>query len=258
MHEENVWDDGMTDSGNGFHGRGKIVCNTTILICENDRTKAEDLKGRLVTLGFTIPIMVVSSAEVASAALEPSGFVLLLAAVPCQGSLEAVELLEQRTSRAAIGLICMIDGSRTGSLEPALSMNPHGVLVKPFSDEQLAATVLTALNVLGITRLPMLDTPVSEGLVKPANLGASNPPDTSVDRGGGTLAVDDTTPADVVPICSGCKQIREGDGSWTQIERYLIHRYNLWFTHTLCPECLKIYLNWTRELSNERESGSGQ
>ena len=45
----------------------------------------------------------------------------------------------------------------------------------------------------------------------------------------------------LLPICSSCKRIREDDGSWQQLEAYIIGHSDAQFTHGLCPECLKTF-----------------
>ena len=42
-----------------------------------------------------------------------------------------------------------------------------------------------------------------------------------------------------LPICAGCKKIREKDGSWIQIEKYIGDRSETEFSHGICPECVK-------------------
>jgi hypothetical protein len=43
----------------------------------------------------------------------------------------------------------------------------------------------------------------------------------------------------LLPICAGCKKIRDDGGYWVQVEEYLnIHR-NIQFSHGFCPDCLK-------------------
>ncbi len=43
----------------------------------------------------------------------------------------------------------------------------------------------------------------------------------------------------LLPICAGCKKIRDDQGYWNHIEIYLSKHSHLDFTHTLCPECIK-------------------
>lgn len=41
----------------------------------------------------------------------------------------------------------------------------------------------------------------------------------------------------LLPICSGCKKIRDNKGYWTQIEFYIRDRSDASFTHGICPDC---------------------
>ena len=44
----------------------------------------------------------------------------------------------------------------------------------------------------------------------------------------------------VLPICASCKKIQEGD-RWQQIEAYIRERSRVEFSHTMCPECSKLW-----------------
>ncbi len=45
-----------------------------------------------------------------------------------------------------------------------------------------------------------------------------------------------------IPICSACKNIRDDEGYWEQIETYISKRSEAAFTHSICPECMdKLY-----------------
>ena len=43
----------------------------------------------------------------------------------------------------------------------------------------------------------------------------------------------------VLPICAQCKRIRTDADQWEHIEGYLLARFGLEFTHTLCPSHLE-------------------
>jgi hypothetical protein len=46
----------------------------------------------------------------------------------------------------------------------------------------------------------------------------------------------------MLPICSGCKSIREDNGYWKRIEDYLQVHSELEFSHGICPDCVeKLY-----------------
>lgn len=44
----------------------------------------------------------------------------------------------------------------------------------------------------------------------------------------------------LLPICSNCKNIRNDDGYWIQVESYLKDYSDLKFTHGICPNCAKM------------------
>ena len=46
----------------------------------------------------------------------------------------------------------------------------------------------------------------------------------------------------MVPICASCKNVRDDEGFWTQVELYIHDRSELEFSHGICPDCAeKLY-----------------
>jgi DNA-binding response OmpR family regulator len=43
----------------------------------------------------------------------------------------------------------------------------------------------------------------------------------------------------IVPICAGCKQIRDDRGYWNQVEIYVRDHTEAQFSHGICPDCMK-------------------
>jgi PAS domain S-box-containing protein len=41
----------------------------------------------------------------------------------------------------------------------------------------------------------------------------------------------------LLPICAGCKKIRNDSGYWEQVEQFLSEHTEVTFTHGICPEC---------------------
>ena len=41
----------------------------------------------------------------------------------------------------------------------------------------------------------------------------------------------------LIPICAGCKNVRDDAGYWTRVETYLTERSGATFSHGLCPTC---------------------
>jgi PAS domain S-box-containing protein len=49
----------------------------------------------------------------------------------------------------------------------------------------------------------------------------------------------------LLPICAGCKKIRDDKGYWNQVETYIQIHSDARFSHGLCPDCIK---KWYPEL----------
>jgi PAS domain-containing protein len=45
----------------------------------------------------------------------------------------------------------------------------------------------------------------------------------------------------LLPICAGCKKIRDDRGYWQGLEQYLSEHAEVQFSHGLCPDCLRKY-----------------
>lgn len=45
----------------------------------------------------------------------------------------------------------------------------------------------------------------------------------------------------LLPICSGCKRIRDEAGKWWPIDAYVVKKTNAKMTHTICDDCKDVY-----------------
>ena len=45
----------------------------------------------------------------------------------------------------------------------------------------------------------------------------------------------------LIPICAGCKKIRDDQNFWHQVDSYIAAHTDATFTHSLCPACTKKY-----------------
>lgn len=57
----------------------------------------------------------------------------------------------------------------------------------------------------------------------------------------------------MLPICAGCKKIRDDKGYWNQIEVYIRDHSEAEFTHGLCPDCEKKAYEELDRLKKERD-----
>ena len=51
-----------------------------------------------------------------------------------------------------------------------------------------------------------------------------------------------------IPICSNCKKIRDEEGEWLPIERYIMDHTEHEFSHGICPECKKTLYGHLQEI----------
>lgn len=58
-----------------------------------------------------------------------------------------------------------------------------------------------------------------------------------------------------LPICAGCKRIRDDEGQWQDLERYMHERTEASFTHSCCPECAEKMLRELDALLPETPAG---
>lgn len=45
----------------------------------------------------------------------------------------------------------------------------------------------------------------------------------------------------LLPICAGCKNIRDASGEWQSVETYVCQRSSVEFSHGMCPVCIPKY-----------------
>lgn len=63
----------------------------------------------------------------------------------------------------------------------------------------------------------------------------------------------------LIPICASCKNIRDDEGYWKQIEFYLCEHSELEFTHGICPACLeRLYPDFVAAQREAAAAGSGE
>ena len=60
----------------------------------------------------------------------------------------------------------------------------------------------------------------------------------------------------ILPICSGCKKIRDDQGYWNRLETYITEHSGAEFSHGLCPDCaVKLYPAYVDKKTDSGGSG---
>ena len=116
-----------------------------ILIVEDERVIAEDIKKTLETLGYIVT-SIESSREGALKKAEKDKPDLVLMDVMLQGKMEGFPAAEQIRSLFCIPVVYLTAYSEKNILEEAKITEPYGYIVKPFTDTELYTTIEIALN----------------------------------------------------------------------------------------------------------------
>lgn len=56
----------------------------------------------------------------------------------------------------------------------------------------------------------------------------------------------------LIPICAGCKKIRDDKGYWNQLEVYMTEHSDILFSHGLCPDCVGKAYSELEEMKRRR------
>jgi len=125
--------------------------NENILIVEDERIIALDLKKRLERFGFPSP-EIVSNGEDAIIAAENNNPDIILMDIMLSGSIDGIEAATRIKDRINIPVIFLTAYSNENTLERAKSAEPYGYILKPFKERELYTTIDIALYKFEINR----------------------------------------------------------------------------------------------------------
>lgn len=149
--------------------------------------------------------------------------------MPLMDGLEIVRRLRALPTNRPPYLIMLTAKGDSVDLITALTAGANDYMTKPFRHGELCARVEVGLRMLELQA--MLVTKIEEL----------------------RQALDDIkTLRGIVPICANCKNIRDDQGYWKQVEIYVRDHTEAEFSHGICPTCAKkLYPDYTEELGSE-------
>jgi CheY-like chemotaxis protein len=189
-----------------------------ILIVEDEALIALDLRRRLEDSGYDVIGTAASAAE-ALEALERESPDVVLMDIHLQGKVDGIEAARALKSKWDIPVVFLTAHSDEPTLQRAKVAEPHGYLLKPFKDRELKIAIDIALykhRAEAEQRRLVAELQEALGHVK---------------RLQGML-----------PICAECKSIRDDQGYWNAVEKYIQEHSEARFSHGICPACMqKLY-----------------
>lgn len=142
-------------------------------------------------------------------AATPPDLILLDIVMPKPNGFEVCTLLKANEKTAAIPII-FISGKRdTKDIVKGFKVGGADYVIKPFQPAELLARIETHLK---------LEATINDLRIALSKVKALS---------------------GLVPICSNCKNIRNDEGFWEEVEVYITDNSDAELTHSLCPDCVK-------------------
>lgn len=189
-----------------------------ILIVEDEAVTAADLHDELTSQGYDV-VASTDTAESAQRVAEETKPDIVLMDIKLAGAADGV-LAASAMRGAGIPVIFLTAHYDERTLARAKKATPVGYITKPFEPHELTVAIEIGLerHRSDMERMRLL----RELEVERAHVKAL--------RG-------------LLPICAGCKKIRDEEGQWQSVESYVASRSEATFTHGYCPECAKHVLD---------------
>lgn len=111
-----------------------------ILILEDERIVAEDIKQTLLGLGYSV-VDIVSTGEQALKVIEEKSPDLVLVDIVLEGDMNGIEVTDTIRSRFSIPTIYLTAYAGEETLERAKRTEPYGYIVKPYDERGLLSTI---------------------------------------------------------------------------------------------------------------------
>lgn len=196
--------------------------NHGILIAEDESLVAEMIQGMLEEQGHTVVGVALDGNQAVSmtAALQPEAVLMDIQMPDCDG-LEAAQRIAETCPTPVVVLTAF---ETPEMVDRASEAGVGAYLTKPPNSRELErALTIAKARFHDLMELRHINHRLTEALSAVRQLSG------------------------LLPICSNCKRIRDGQGAWQELEAY-IHRYSgAEFTHGICPDCSRdLYPNYTR------------
>ena len=185
----------------------------SVLIVEDETMIAMAIKRSLGKLAYKVTDIVKSGEEAIQRTRENRPDLVLMDII-IAGEMDGIETAERIRSEFYIPVVFLTAHADQNTLKRAKITEPFGYIVKPFRERDLQISVEMALwkHQMEESRRE-LTLELQEALAKVKMLSG------------------------LLPICASCKNIRNDEGYWEQIEVYIRDHSEAEFSHGICPEC---------------------
>ena len=190
--------------------------NHSIVIVDDKPENIRLLAGILSEKGYRIRPATNGQQALTTIEKEAPDLILLDIMMPGLNGYEVCRILKNKQNARDIPIIFISALDETGNKVEAFTSGGVDYICKPFQPEEVLARVSTHLKLRQ-----------AQKLLQEQNEQLQNALDEiRILRG-------------IVPICTKCKKIRDDEGYWNNLEKYIEEHSQAVFSHGLCPECIK-------------------
>src|SRR5664279_4000518 len=116
-----------------------------IMVVEDERIVAFDLKQRLMGLGYDVTAIASSGAE-ALRQFELTQPDCVLMDIRIDGDMDGIETATRLSKISSVPVVYLTAHSEESTIERARKTVPHGYLLKPFTEREMHATIQMAIE----------------------------------------------------------------------------------------------------------------
>jgi DNA-binding response OmpR family regulator len=185
-----------------------------IMIVEDEALLAADLSDSLTEMGYAVTY--VSSGEAALDSFENFNPALVIMDIHLKGALDGIQTAERLMDKRPLAIIFLTAFADEELIRRAKVAEPFGYLVKPVTIQMLHTNIEMALYKFRMEQ---------ERNRLLAELQQAQNEIETLQR--------------FLPICAGCKKIRNDEGYWKEVEEYILDNLDVSISHGLCPDCIR-------------------
>lgn len=188
--------------------------NSRVLVVDDNTANIDVMLTFLEMEGYEISIATSGEMALHVTAHDQPDLILLDVMMPNMDGFETCRMLKKNPKTEAIPIIFVTAKKETADIVQGFQSGGVDYISKPYRQEEVLARVKTHLQLRQLMK-------TQEQLIHKLN-----------------RALDEVkTLKGILPICSYCKKIRDDEGQWHQLEKYISNRSDSEFSHGICGDC---------------------